>query len=260
MKTEKLNRKQYRKPNEEGTPRVETLSTTSQRQSKEKNIVENGEEYRLVPGKPYFHTKDGMDLFESGLKPNKKVGSRAIELLEKHKSGRFFFFVHFADVDAAGHKNGENSKEYNDALISSDIWTGKIIDKLRELGLYDKTLIYITADNGFDEGGKNHTNAPYVFCATNDRNVSQNGRRQDITPTILDRFGVDLSKIEPKLDGFPLSRSCTRPELDLESQRKANERRSAKSRRQTKELNKEIQRAKRAQRTTNKAARNKQAQ
>jgi len=242
-KNEKQRRARNRKPNEEGAARIK-----------------NAKKYRLVPGKPYFHTKDGMDLFESGFKTDKKVCSRAIELLEKHKSGRFFFFVHFADVDAAGHKNGENSKGYNDALISNDLWTGKIIDKLRELGLYDKTLIYITADHGFDEDGKNHSNATYVFCATNDRNVSQNGRRQDITPTILDRFDVDLTRIEPKLDGCPLNRSCDRPEIDLELQRKANERRSAKSRRQAKELNKDIQRAKRAQRITNKAARNKQTQ
>jgi len=50
---------------------------------------------------------------------DEKVGTRAIKLLEKYKDKPFFFFVHFADVDHAGHKHGENSTEYNDALISA---------------------------------------------------------------------------------------------------------------------------------------------
>ncbi|HUT60151.1 MAG TPA: hypothetical protein VNA25_20080, partial [Phycisphaerae bacterium] len=40
-------------------------------------------------------------------------------------------------------------------------WTGKIIDKLKQLGLYDKTTVYVTADHGFDEDGKGHKYAPY---------------------------------------------------------------------------------------------------
>mgnify|MGYP000400546854 CR=1 FL=1 len=54
---------------------------------------------------------------------------------EQFKDKPFFFFIHFAEVDHSGHKHGENSKEYNDALISNDTWTGRIMDKLAELGL-----------------------------------------------------------------------------------------------------------------------------
>jgi hypothetical protein len=32
-------------------------------------------------------------------------------------------------------------------LISNDLWTGKIIDKVGELGLADKTEFYITSDH-----------------------------------------------------------------------------------------------------------------
>jgi predicted AlkP superfamily pyrophosphatase or phosphodiesterase len=46
-----------------------------------------------------------------------------LELLAKYKDKPFFFFIHFAEVDSKGHKYGENSIEYNDALISSDAWT-----------------------------------------------------------------------------------------------------------------------------------------
>jgi len=181
------------------------------KQADAKIVEEDGVKYLVVPGKPYYYTKDNMDLFEDSLILDEKVGTRAIELLEKYKDKRFFFFVHFAEIDQKGHQNGENSKEYNDALISADTWTGKIMQKLKELKLYDKTLIYVTADHGFDEGMKGHSDAPYVFLVTNDPEVMCRGERADITPTILERFGLDLSKIDPPLDGHPLTKPYKAP-------------------------------------------------
>lgn len=175
-----------------------------------KIIDQNGVEYYFVPGKPHYNMSKNTDLFENGLVLDEKVGKRVIELIEQNKDKRFFFFVHFAEVDHSGHKSGENSKEYNDALISNDKWTGKIIDKLKKLGIYKKTLIYITADHGFDEDQTGHGNAPYVFLATNAKNIIRDGRRQDIAPTILEAFGLDLSQIEPKLDGIPLTKEDNR--------------------------------------------------
>jgi arylsulfatase A-like enzyme len=145
-----------------------------------------------------------MDLFVNGLEKNDRVGNRALAELEKRKDHRFFFFIHFAEPDHLGHRYGENSQEYTDGIKSDDEWTGRIIAKLKELGIYDRTLIYITADHGFNEGERGHGYAPYVFLATNDRGVNRNGNRMDIAPTILKRFGVDLSTCQPALDGVPL--------------------------------------------------------
>lgn len=174
-------------------------------------IEENGQKYLVVPGKPYANAKDAMDVFLNGLGKNETVGAKALEYLSQYKDKPFFFFVHFAEVDHQGHKFGENSKEYNDALISCDAWTGRIMEKLKELGLYDQTLIYVTADHGFDEGQRSHGDAPYVFLGTNDPKVARRGTRADIAPTILDRFGVDLGKLQPHLDGYPLTRPREEP-------------------------------------------------
>ncbi len=169
-------------------------------------VEENGRRFRVFPGSPYYLMKDGCDQWIYGLMQDEKVGAKAIELLDQYKDKPFFFFVHFAEVDHAGHRHGENSREYNDAIISGDAWTGRIVQKLKDLGLYDQTLIYVTADHGFNEDQRNHRNAPHVILGTNDPKVSRNGDRADITPTILDRFGLDPAAFTPPLAGHSLLR------------------------------------------------------
>jgi len=180
-----------------------------------KIVEENGIQYRIVPGSPYYGMHTALEVWEFGLMEDQKVGTRAIELLDKYKDKPFFFFVHFAEVDHAGHKYGENSREYNDALISNDLWTGKIMDKIKELGLADKTQVYVTADHGFDEDGKTHKFAPYVFLATNNKAVARDGRRQDVAPTILEAFGADLAAVQPGLDGISLTKPDSRAAAKL---------------------------------------------
>ena len=188
-------------------------------------VVEEGVKYLVTPGKPYINMAQACDVWEFGLMKDEKVGTETIRLLDKYKDKPFFFFVHFAEVDHKGHSFGENSKEYNDALISNDKWTGRIIQKLKDLKLYDKTLVYVTADHGFNEGMTGHGNAPRVFLATNDTKVMRNGDRADVAPTILDRFGLDLNNLsrkvitttrpgfkDPPLAGYPLIRPLTAEE------------------------------------------------
>jgi hypothetical protein len=190
------------------------------------NVVEeNGVKYLVFEGSPYYTMHKSCDVWDFGLSLDEKVGSRALELLEEYKDKPFFFFVHFAEVDHSGHQHGENSKEYNDALISNDTWTGKIIAKLKELGLYDETLVYVTADHGFDEDKTGHGYAPFVFLGSNDPLVKRAGMRQDVAPTILARFGLDLGKIAP-LDGEPLTAAATKPVLKA-PEKKAGEKPTA---------------------------------
>ena len=74
--------------------------------------------------------------------------------------------------------------------------------ELKKQGAYDKTIIYVTSDHGFNPRGKDHRNQPLVFFATNDDGKLRNmGDRLDVTPTILYRLGFDLNAILPKLDG-----------------------------------------------------------
>jgi len=159
----------------------------------------------LTQAKPFYYANNNIDLFLSGLKDDKRVGDKVIELLGEYKNKPFLLFALFRTPDFKGHSYGENSKEYNDALISCDKWLGEIIEKLQALKIYDKTFIYVTADHGFDEGKNSHRRAGTVFLATNDPAVNDDiGSRADIAPTILSRFGMPLEKISPPLSGRPL--------------------------------------------------------
>lgn len=174
-------------------------------------VEENGQKFVVFEGSPYFTMHKACDAWHFDLTHDAKVGDKALEMMDKYKDKPCFFFVHCAEVDHSGHIYGEPSKEYNDAIISGDAQLGRLVEKLRALNLYDKTKIYVTADHGFDVGAKSHGYAPYVFLGTNDKKVMRDGTRADIAPTILDSFGLDLSKIEPQLDGESLRLPATKP-------------------------------------------------
>jgi len=186
-------------------------ATASGKISQGEVVEENGKKFLVFGGSPYYTMHKACDEWLFGLTEDSVVGDKALEMLDKYKAKPFFFFVHLAEVDHSGHRFGEPSKEYNDAIISGDTQLGRLMEKLKALGLYEKTKIYVVADHGFDVGGKGHSYAPYVFMATNDKKVCRDGTRADITPTILDRFGLDLAQFEPKLDGESLARPATKP-------------------------------------------------
>jgi hypothetical protein len=173
-------------------------------------VEENGKKFLVFGGSPYYTMHKACDEWHFGLTEDSKVGDKTIEMLDKYKAKPFFFFVHLAEVDHSGHRFGEPSKEYNDAIISGDTQLGRLVERLKALGLYEKTKIYVVADHGFNVGAKGHGYAPFVFMATNDKKVMRDGTRADIAPTILDRFGLDLAKFEPKLDGEPLTKPATK--------------------------------------------------
>jgi hypothetical protein len=190
-------------------------------------VEKDGRRIVEIPGKPWYRASRHFDLWVNGLEENEKVATRAIAELEKRRDRRFFFFIHFGEPDHRGHQFGENSQEYADGFKSDDKYSGWVINKLKALGLYDNTLIYIIADHGFDKDKKTHFYAPFVFAGTNDPTVARSeGTREDIAPTILKKFGLDLSRIEPKLDGYPFDIQAparkANPELTNEYRHKYN--------------------------------------
>ncbi len=179
-------------------------------------------QYWYVPRQQYFYTKDNVDLFKSYLSKgspldnmNGKTGEYTLQVMDEYSgSEQFAIFVQFNSPDKVGHKRGENSQEYTDDIISLDYWLGRFVEKLKELGVYENTLIYVTSDHGFNEGKRTHNDAPFVFLATNDESVMRRGYLVDIAPTIYESLGINWEEFEPILDGRPLNEPYNPPTWD----------------------------------------------
>jgi predicted AlkP superfamily pyrophosphatase or phosphodiesterase len=160
------------------------------------------------PGEPFFLVRPDITVWDGDkIRSARAVGERATHLIRTYaRKRRFFLFIHFADVDFNGHRHREDSQAYDQALVDCDFWLGKIMDEIETQGIERRTLVYVTADHGFDVGTNHHAGATHIVLATNDPTVTRNGEQRDITPTVLQAMGVDLVKIEPPLPGRPLGK------------------------------------------------------
>ena len=154
---------------------------------------------------PYWFAKKHVTFFQSKGALAPETGQTCLDALGKHHDPRFLAFFHFRDPDSAGHFRGMDSGAYRRAAMDCDEWLGKIVAWLQEGKLYDRTLVYVTADHGFDLHGFNHLKAPHSWLATNDKTVVRGGSHADIAATILTRFGVDVAKLQPRLIGSDLA-------------------------------------------------------
>ena len=133
----------------------------------------------------YSHVPSAADIISIAFRNASVTGPLALQFIENYSDKHFFAFIHFGDPDYAGHvpEGGENSELYDNSIKTCDFWLGQIIKKLQETNIFQRTLIYLTSDHGFDENGRSHFNAPEIFLATNDKNVRRNGDQVDIAPT-----------------------------------------------------------------------------
>jgi len=163
------------------------------------------QEETMRPGQPFHLTRKALDVWEGDkVREADEVGEPALKHIRSTEGKRLFAFVHFSDPDHKGHAFGENSPEYEQAIVKCDEWLGKLVELLRSMGIYDSTGVYVVTDHGFDEGAKSHAYAPRSWLATNDKAVTSGGHMRDIALTILVRLGIDVSKLEPAYDGRPL--------------------------------------------------------
>jgi hypothetical protein len=97
-----------------------------------------------------------VDVCDVGARNAGVVGPLMLRFLGNYSKSHFFAFFHFSDPDSAGHNTtlgGENSVLYENAIVRCDNWTGQILNRLNALNIAQNTLVYITADHGFDENG-----------------------------------------------------------------------------------------------------------
>jgi hypothetical protein len=136
---------------------------------------------------------------------NYRVASHASTFLNTYWTSPFFLYLHFRVPDETGHEYNENSSEYTNALIDNDNHLGTILTQLSNLGIADETIILITTDHGFEEGGFEHeecideTRNTWIVSnrATAIGDYSVPAYQTSITPALFDLFGMDKNAVEP---------------------------------------------------------------
>ncbi len=111
-----------------------------------------------------FGTAQGFDSYHDRIEspmqgqaiPQRQAGQTtriALDWLEENKDKRFFFFLHYYDPHVEYEPPEPFASQFAGNLYAGEIaytdhCIGQVIDKLKELGLYDSTLIIITSDHG----------------------------------------------------------------------------------------------------------------
>ncbi|MFC5050419.1 sulfatase [Rubritalea spongiae] len=85
--------------------------------------------------------------------PTELFTNKAIEFLEQHKDDPFFFYLahpmpHTPLVTTKQFKGKSAAGLYGDVIEELDFHTGRLLDKVKELGLDDNTYIIFSSDNG----------------------------------------------------------------------------------------------------------------
>jgi predicted AlkP superfamily pyrophosphatase or phosphodiesterase len=107
-----------------------------------------------------FHDWDGFgrlferkaaDVIENPKGPTNTI-ERAVACFKERKPT--FTFIHLDHVDHAGHEIGWGTPEYIEAVGVADKLIGEAVQGLRDAGMWDKTILLVTADHGGK--GKHH--------------------------------------------------------------------------------------------------------
>ncbi len=100
---------------------------------------------------------DRFENYDATIKLTERKGSDisrlAIEWLEDHQDQKFFLFAHYYDPHAIYEPPEPFGSDYENDLYAGEIaytdhCIGQVIQKLKDLELYDSTLIIITSDHG----------------------------------------------------------------------------------------------------------------
>jgi len=134
----------------------------------------------------------------------------ANEWLEKHKDEKFFLFLHYFDPHLKYSPPEPFATDFKDNLYAGEIaytdyCIGQVIEKLKDLNIYDSTLLIITADHGEmlgEHGEDAHTyfiyqpaiRVPLIFKLPG-HNKPQKVKNLvgliDIVPTVCNLLGIE---------------------------------------------------------------------
>jgi choline-sulfatase len=180
-----------------------------------------------------FGTGQGFDSYDDRFQAVHKIGDLserkgdeatrvAREWLDEHKDRPFFFFLHLYDPHdpyqpPEPFASRWKAHPYEGEVAFADHCLGQVLEKLRQLGLYDSTLVVITGDHGEmlgEHGELNHgffiyegaLRVPLVFRVPHAKAAARQVELPvsliDIVPTVLSLVGAEVPQ---EVQGMDLS-------------------------------------------------------
>ncbi|HXC49876.1 MAG TPA: alkaline phosphatase family protein [Candidatus Limnocylindrales bacterium] len=122
-----------------------------------------------------------------------------------NNSTSFFYFIHYKTADVVAHNASDRSDSYREAIIANDTQLGRLLDLFDDFGVLDGTKVFVTTDHGFD--GNSHVNLQNItvaqtWLASRDFDLMDGpATLLDVTPTVLDAFGIDAAQFTPAYRG-----------------------------------------------------------
>ncbi len=151
---------------------------------------------------PFWNLAQACDIAEN-FQMMEKVTPLMLDALETVGDDPFFAFFHWAAVDQTGHHYLEGSAEQRAALHEVDAHLGEVRDALVAMGRWERTLVYVTTDHGFPQGGHAHyAESDEVWLITTDPDVGLGNYIDQLPWTILERYGID--EVDPPRPLSPL--------------------------------------------------------
>ena len=157
----------------------------------------NGGREEPYAGEKRILISSRKDVKTHDMAPKMRAEEIADKAIEEIKNGTDFIFINFANADMVGHT--ANREAIIIAIEELDKQLKRIVDSAKD----KNAIIFITADHGNAEinidpktGEKHtsHTISPVPLIITHKNLKLHNGTLADIAPTILQSFGIEISK------------------------------------------------------------------
>ena len=158
-----------------------------------------------------------------GQRPGGETTDVALDWLERNKDKRFFFFLHYYDPHWSFSPPEPFASQFAEDLYAGEIaytdyCIGQVIKKLKELELYDSTLLIITSDHGEmlgEHGEDAHTyfiyqsaiKVPLIFKVPGQKQparIESIAGIVDIVPTVCSLLNIETPR---NVQGVDLSLS-----------------------------------------------------
>ncbi|MBW2400231.1 MAG: sulfatase-like hydrolase/transferase [Deltaproteobacteria bacterium] len=152
-----------------------------------------------------------QQMIEKSVRLGSDITRRGLEFIQRHRDEPFFLWLHYFDSHSpyappAHFGAAIPDNPYHACVASVDHEVGRIVEKIENLRLREKTLVVITSDHGEglgDHGELTHSffvydttmRVPLIFWGLDgeleSRRIDSLVRTIDIAPTVLDLLGLD---------------------------------------------------------------------